>query len=114
MCLLTRGNQSDDGYLGVGRIKDGFNQKDVGSSVHGQQCHPPYHVLQSIVRLGHGGAAEGVGLDDVSAGHQWEKVLSELVPPEVFFFEPVLLDHGTHTAVQDHDPLLQHRSQLGL
>jgi len=27
-------------------------------------------VLQSIVRLGHGGAAEGVGLYDVSAGQQ--------------------------------------------
>lgn len=45
---------------------------------------------------------------------QWKRVLFKLVPPEVFLFKVMLLDHGSHTTIQDHDPLLQHYLQLRL
>lgn len=42
------------------------------------------------------------------------RVLLELLAPEVLLLQAVLLDHGTHPAIQYHDPLLQDCPQLRL
>ena len=92
-------------------------------------------VLEAVVRLGHPGAGEGVGLhdvraslevslvdlvDDVRAGDGQKVVISlqrlhmirQLLVAEIWFLQFVLLQRGPHSAVKNHDPLPQRLSDL--
>lgn len=44
---------------------------------------------------------------EVIVSHQGVRVVLEFRPPEVALLQPVLLDHGPHPTVQDHDPPLE-------
>lgn len=48
--------------------------------------------------------------EEIVVALQWKRVLFKLIPPEMFLFQFMLLDHGPHPAIQDQDLLLQHSS----
>lgn len=51
---------------------------------------------------------------EVIVSHQRMRVVFEYIPSEVALLELVLLDHGSHPTIQDHDPLLKYLKEFCL
>ena len=50
----------------------------------------------------------------IIVSHQWLGVVFEFIPSEVALFKLMLLNHGSHATIENHDPLLKYITEFRL